>query len=223
MQLPRFLWVPFELGRPFGAPRESAFQRRVLLDALELVERTDGPVVLADFPDDAPAGDDDLPWSCPVSFAATAVEEPELVGSVRAEIAQLSPWAELGAPPKRNSGLAVDDMVDALRLIAGSTDRAQSDAVDVQALRLIADDLRCWYLHAVAQQPGRAHSHDRNTWFWRETAVAHLLGHLTAELLVHPDPLVRMFASRGVVPRDHWDVLVPEPSQPEPSEEDTDD
>ena len=57
MQLPRFLWVPFELGRPFGAPHEPESQRRVLRDALALVERTDGPVVLADFPDDAPAGD----------------------------------------------------------------------------------------------------------------------------------------------------------------------
>ena len=28
MRLPRFLWVPFELGRPFGAPNEPDFQRR---------------------------------------------------------------------------------------------------------------------------------------------------------------------------------------------------
>ena len=66
MRLPRFLWVPFELGRPFGAPNESEFQRRVLLEALELLERSDGPVVLADFADDAPRdgrrGDLGLPY-----------------------------------------------------------------------------------------------------------------------------------------------------------------
>ncbi|MCH7711818.1 MAG: hypothetical protein IH903_09315, partial [Proteobacteria bacterium] len=35
---PRALWVPFELGRPFGAPDDSGFQKRVLLGALELLE-----------------------------------------------------------------------------------------------------------------------------------------------------------------------------------------
>ena len=58
MQLPRFLWVPFELGRPFGAPNEPDFQRRVLRSALELLERSDGPVILEDFPDDAPTAED---------------------------------------------------------------------------------------------------------------------------------------------------------------------
>jgi len=31
---PRALWVPFELGRPFGSPNDPRFQRRVLLAAL---------------------------------------------------------------------------------------------------------------------------------------------------------------------------------------------
>ena len=71
-----------------------------------------------------------------------------------------------------------------------------------------ADDIRTWYLHAAAQQPGRATSHDRNTWFWRDTALARLLGHVTARLLDDPDPITRMFADRGLVPRDHFDILV---------------
>ena len=48
MELPRFLWVPFELGRPFGAPHEPDFQRRVLRAALRLLERWDGPAILED-------------------------------------------------------------------------------------------------------------------------------------------------------------------------------
>ena len=166
MQLPRFLWVPFELGRPFGAPNEPAFQRRVLHDALALVERTDGPFVLADFPDDAPAGDDEAVWACPVSFAPTAVGEPELVASARSEIAKLSPWAELGTPPVPNSALALSEMVDYL---AGVADGAEPD---IEQIRLIADDVRTWYLHAIAQQPGQASSHDRNT-FIRQSRWQH--------------------------------------------------
>ncbi|MEL7209913.1 MAG: hypothetical protein AAGK32_17050, partial [Actinomycetota bacterium] len=91
--------------------------------------------------------------------------------------------------------------------------RTADEPVDIEALRLAADDLRTWYLHAAAQQPGRAGSHERNTWFWRETALAHLLGHVAAALLDHPDRRVAVFAQRGIVPRDHWDLLVPHPTQ----------
>ena len=36
---PRALWVPFPLGRPFGAPHAPDFQRRVLRRALALLAR----------------------------------------------------------------------------------------------------------------------------------------------------------------------------------------
>jgi hypothetical protein len=202
MQLPRFLWVPFELGRPFGAPHEPEFQRRVLHDALALLERSDGPVVLEDFPDDAPTGDDAAVWACPVSFGPTATEEPGLAQAARAELRQLAPWAELGRTPVPNSGRSPDAIVD---LLAAAADGQHAP---IQDIRLAADDVRTWYLHAAAQQPGRATSRERNTWFWRETAVARLLGQMTARLLGDPDPTVRMFADRGLVPRDHFDVLV---------------
>ncbi len=55
---PRALAVPFELGRPFGAPGEPDFQRRVLSACLELFVRKTGPV-LEDFPDAPPGADAD--------------------------------------------------------------------------------------------------------------------------------------------------------------------
>lgn len=212
MRLPRFLWVPFELGRPFGAPHEPDFQRRVLHDALALLDRRDGPVVLADFPDDAPTGNDDVPWACPVSFAPRTADEPQLVASVRAEIAQLSPWTELHEPPAPNSGLALAQMVDVL------VDATNGAEPDIEQIRLITDDLRTWYLHAAAQQPGQATSHERNTWFWRQTAIARLLGHLATALVDHHNRLVRAFATRAIVPRDHWDLLVPDPAPEHPDD-----
>ena len=51
---PRALWVPFELGRPLGAPGDAEFQGDVLREALALMERDDTPV-LEDFDRDAPA------------------------------------------------------------------------------------------------------------------------------------------------------------------------
>src|SRR3954465_10073527 len=63
---PRALWVPFELGRPLGPPSDPAFQKRVLLAALGLLERHDGPVLLTDFPDDDPCEAPDPAWRPPI-------------------------------------------------------------------------------------------------------------------------------------------------------------
>jgi hypothetical protein len=228
MRLPRFLWVPFELGRPFGAPNEPEFQRRVLSDVLALFDRTDGPVVLEDFQEDAPTTDADLPWACPVSFAPPTIDEPSLHSAIRNEIASLAPWAELRPAPAPNTGIPLDEMVDRINLITvaarraatGGTDsdpvdieRDDLEPVEIEEVRLLADDLRTWYLHAVAQQPGSAGSHERNNWFWRQSALAHLLGHLAAALATYPDRRVQAFAKRGIVPRDHWDLLIPDLNQ----------
>jgi len=79
---PSELWVPFELGRPLGAPGNPWLQRRVLLAVLELPDAPEGPL-LVDFPEDAPedaaGGDKGLEgWSCPVSFAPELMEETDL-------------------------------------------------------------------------------------------------------------------------------------------------
>jgi hypothetical protein len=50
---PRALWVPFELGRPFGPPGDTAFQKRVLLAALSMLVEGGGPVRIFDFPEPA--------------------------------------------------------------------------------------------------------------------------------------------------------------------------
>jgi len=211
MQVPRFLWVPFELGRPFGTPHETDFQRRVLRDALALLERTDTPV-LADFPDDAPANalDGEAVWACPVSFALDPVGEPDLVNTVLAEMRQLMPWAELAPPPSPNSALGLDEMVSLLGRLADGEDASEllNNLPVVEVVRLAADDLRAWYLHAAIQQPGASTTAERTTWFWRQTALAQLLGALAARLLDDPDPILRMFADRGLVPRDHWSSVV---------------
>ena len=62
---PRALWVPFELGRLFGPPSAAAFQKRVVLAALHMLERGNGPVVIEDFPDDDPRATQDPTWQPP--------------------------------------------------------------------------------------------------------------------------------------------------------------
>jgi hypothetical protein len=42
---PRALWVPFPFGRPMGAPNRPEVQRRIMLAALALLARPEGPVL----------------------------------------------------------------------------------------------------------------------------------------------------------------------------------
>ena len=53
LQPPRTLWVSFPLGRPLGVPGDPAFQRRVIQAGLQLLTRSEGPV-LQDYAEDAP-------------------------------------------------------------------------------------------------------------------------------------------------------------------------
>ena len=70
MKPPRFLWVPFPLGRPLGAPGDSSLQSEVVGAALALLEHPDGPV-LVDFDIDEARleRDPELWWRYPGRFA----------------------------------------------------------------------------------------------------------------------------------------------------------
>ncbi len=49
---PRSVFVNFPMGNPFGRPHDVAMQRRILLDALDLVRQATTPGVLVDLPYD---------------------------------------------------------------------------------------------------------------------------------------------------------------------------
>jgi hypothetical protein len=219
MQLPRFLWVPFELGRPFGAPNEPDFQRRVLRSALELLERSDGPVVLEDFPDEAPAlaaNDGGASWACPVAFHPPAEEQPELVSATLAEMERLAPWHEFylderGASAPRASGLALERVVRLLGELSEGVEApaAETDAPIQEWIRLGCDDLRSWYLEAAQGQPGRGSPTELRDWFWRDTAAARLIGSAATALLAHPNRILAFLGGRGLVPREYFPLLMP--------------
>jgi hypothetical protein len=218
MQLPRFLWVPFELGRPFGAPNEPDFQRRVLRAALALLERDDGPVILEDFPDEAPIASTPAgAWSCPVSFHAPTDNEPDLVRETLAEIVRLAPWHEVyvtqrgqTAPPA--CGLTWHQIIRALGALAGGSDDPEvpSDLPLVEWVRLGCDDLRTWYMEAAQGQPGRAHSSELQEWFWRETAFARLIASAAMSFVRSADGGRQIFGRRAMVPRVYMPQLMPD-------------
>lgn len=212
--------MPFPLGRPFGAPNEPAFQTRVLQAALALLERPDGPVILEDFPDDAPGQSAADPAGealvCPASFPSPKGEgEPDLLGRILGEIASLTAWHTLflaghgGRSGATASGLKPEDNA---RLIAGfvaTGERLVATGDFALTLRNAAVDLQAWYAEAMASQPGQGGSPGALAdWFWGDTAAGSLLLALHSACLASGDERVRQVGLGQLVPRAQQHRLV---------------
>ncbi len=206
---PRALWVPFELGRPLGAPDKPEFQKRVLISCLELLEADSGPVH-TDFPDDAPEAEDITGWACPINLAPPdeiADTGDDLATALEAEVAQLATWYDLGLRERKRtavgiSGLEIDQIVPFVSSFLGD-DPAPSPREDmdrVEVLKLACDDLRAFCIEAATAQPGHASSTDLNNWFWRETVAGKTVIAVKAACLASSDETLR-YVGLFLVPR----------------------
>jgi len=205
---PRALWVPFPLGRPFGAPNEPEFQTDVLRSVLRLLERPSGPV-LEDYPHDAPRqvkGEDEA-WSCllplpPIPEGGTKANQ--LREALLLEISLLRPWFEEGLRRKGRtafglSGLtpgSMDQIAAFLSEFAGGEDSAPPDgASDAMpaALRFIADDAKTFYIEAAVSQPSASTPtpDELNRWLYRETHLGEVLYDIRDRLVASEDQRLR--------------------------------
>ena len=194
---PRALWVPFPLGRPFGAPGDTDQQRRVLSRALALLEAPSGPL-LVDLDDDDSGQDEHAAWVCPVRFPPPAEGDAGLAGRVADEVAMLRPWYELGVERRGRTtlGLAKAPIEEAATwLSAFAEGGAPSAPVPAESiadnLRWAAEDLKTFYFEAATAQPGAAPGTRLEAWFWKESAAGELLKVLLQRCLAHDDEAVR--------------------------------
>ena len=206
---PRALWVPFMLGRPLGVPNDAAFQRKVLLAALRLLERNEGPV-LEDFPEDAPfddLGPEPENLVCPVSFPRLT-EGGTLAERLRDEVAQLGAWHEVavqrrGRTTLGTTGLAAGALAEFVG--AWTTDAApatfREGLAPPAALKLACDELKAYYYEAKSAQPGRHSSADIQRWFWTETAAGQAFLHIRQRAKESGDPALEPIANLSLVPR----------------------
>ena len=212
MRPPRALWVPFDLGRPFGAPDDAAFQQRVLRAVLSLLARDDGPVILEDFPDDAPGQGDPENMEgmvCPVPLRKPETcDAPDIVGNVLSEIDQLAPWQTLFRDSNKRTTVGVCDLdlTDAVRFLGDLHASGRSDAVaageQASTLRYASEDLRNFYLEAAAMRPGGAAARaQRVDWFWGDTAAGTLLLALHPACMASSDADLRHVADTMMIPR----------------------
>lgn len=200
MRPPRALWVPFELGRPLGAPDQPEFQDRVLRAALDLLQRPSGPV-LEDFPADAPTGAPPQELlACPVSFAVTDAsldDEAALLAAFQAEVEGLRNWYDIavqrrGRTTADTSGMSPEAVADYIATFArGEVPSVTSqDAAPNVNLRTASEDLKAYYAEAVTAQPGRAtDTASLADWFWGETVAAKVLNEVRKRCLENPDKL----------------------------------
>jgi hypothetical protein len=209
---PRALWVPFELGRPFGPPGDKAFQRRVISAALGLLEAEAGPVLLADFPDDDPREVPDDSWRPPLGWAAGgAAEGAALADELEAEMRSLAPAYARSCTERARSTVGLSGLAPAAfgEYIAGwlrgqSADRAPPipvpDMSPVLCLRFAVDDLKAYALEAAIAGGFRPSSRQLGDWLWNRTASGAAIRELRRLLLADADERAKLIANMFLVP-----------------------
>ncbi len=205
---PRAVMVPFMLGRPLGEPNDIPLQRRVLLQALRLLEREDGPVILEHFPDDNSGWVDRADWEPAVlpPLPRTARDTADWQTALRAELISLLPaWERFrsrfgrttvglaGQPPEAWPAFAT-------AFLDGALPTVSMHDTPALALRFLADDLKALYGEAVQADGAPPSARQIDQWFWRRTVAGQLLIALRGVSLTSENNALKTVGGRFLVP-----------------------
>ncbi|MFT4961152.1 MAG: hypothetical protein ACI92Z_002239 [Paracoccaceae bacterium] len=175
---PRALFVPFELGRPLGDPRDVAGQRDVLKHVLSLLDHCGPTPMLADYPEPmaAPVGQPiDLPVDADLMLEFDGIEAVYNLFV-----------AEHGSTTFGNSGMTPGDVVAAINgLLTGES--MGGKRIPSKLLRFMVDDLKTLYFEAACQGRILHSSAQLGAWFWRKTAAGKAIVQLRSEFLQSDD------------------------------------
>jgi hypothetical protein len=211
---PRSLWISFPMGRPLGVPNDPAFQKRVLLTLLKLLERPEGPWMLEDYPEDAPevADDASIVLSCPVYYGTG--DEPEgtdpLQKAFLREIKAMRPWYDMAVAKRKRTTVGIsridlDNIGEFIyAFLKGTMPENPRQDVDLSTtLKTAYEDLRAYYFESATSQPGQENvSNDALlNWFWFETEAGKVLQKVQQVCVKSTDPGMQMVAERFIVPR----------------------
>jgi hypothetical protein len=205
---PRALWVPFELGRPFGPPSDAAFQKRVILAALRLLERERGPVIIEDFPEEDPRERPDPAWRPPFAkpdlngASATRLADALEDESERVETLYRRAAEERGRTIVGLSGLSIGEagryMASWLR---GTTPESPSAEMSAPlTLRFAVDDLKAAYIEVALSGSAKPSSKQLGDWLWNDTAAGAAIFALRSMYLTSEDDLLKAIAGLLLVP-----------------------
>jgi hypothetical protein len=189
---PRALWVTFELGRPMGIPGDPPFQQRVVQAALDLLARTDGPLI-ADHPEHVAEQADFTGWACPINLA------PAQIDSLAAEVDRLATWYDraVAAFSRTTVGVSGLDMRAASALV----DQALGgDLPEAQTLKHAVDDLKAYYLEAASAFPDAGTPNTRKEWLWSKTRLGAALLALQPKLAASDNPQHKILGNLTLIP-----------------------
>ncbi|MDA1218554.1 MAG: hypothetical protein O2909_03840 [Chloroflexi bacterium] len=201
---PRALFVPFPFGYVLGRANDPEFQHRVIAAALDLLNRTEPPV-LEEFPEDA--GPDTMPQASEIQPSTNAATNAATNGtSLNAadEVTALRPfyerWVEshggrtavglCGVPQRRFRGV--------IRFLEAYADGEESEFSERPAelpiprfIRYCADDLKAFFYEARMAQRAEVTEPELHRWFWGETAVGKLLASIADGMNATEDPVLK--------------------------------
>jgi hypothetical protein len=208
---PRALWVPFEFGRPLGAPGNAIFQRQVLFTALRLLETSDVPV-LEDFPQDAPLSKEaGTLRAFPVNFApptSDLTNKEALRTAFKQETIELRLYYDLALKQRGRSTFGVSRL-DIQTIVCfvgafldGIPQNPRQDLPLALTLNFAVDDLRAYYYEAATCRAGQTLSESTifDNWFWQETAAAKVLFAVKQSCLRYDDKMLQLVGRLLLIP-----------------------
>lgn len=202
MQPPRMLWVSFPLGRPLGKPGDAAFQKRVMLSALDLLQRKQGPV-LEDYPEDVPEVAGEIASGCPVNFSKRVTDGSTWQMRLAEEFRELVPWYDLSLRRRGRTTVGVSNTsVDViLKTLGDLADDAKRTLPELSWLKLVIEDAKAFYQESLTAQPGQYTTASIERWLWDESALGAVLRLLNDRFSEDAAlrPFTRILAPRGVV------------------------
>jgi hypothetical protein len=179
---PRALWVPFELGRPMGPPCDAAFQKRVILSALGLLEAKKQASLIADFPDDDPREASDPAWEPPSGPAPPEAFETEM--------RTLAPFYAQSCTERVRSTVGLSGLPPAefgayigAWLHGEEAENPVEGMSPLLALRFAIDDLKAYALEAAIAGRARPSSKQLGDWLWNDSACGAAIRALRERLI----------------------------------------
>jgi hypothetical protein len=207
--------VPFELGRPLGVPNDAAFQKRVLMAAFDLLDATQGPV-LVDYPENVPESglklDEDAMTGmiCPIDVPRLpdiSVPTSEMAQALMKEINALAPWYDLAVRTRGRttvgpSGLTIKESAQFFTafLEDQTTPSPRDDLLKGRVLKLAYEDIKAYYGEAITAQPGDNTSQRVENWLFNETVFGKALWRLRDICQASDDEYYQYLGRNSIVP-----------------------
>jgi len=191
MRPPRALWVPFELGRPFGPPGNSSLQRRVLNEALALFDQDCADPLLRDFSETVFDAEEDADWRYPGTLDNA---------SLRAEVAAVLPvWQRarerIGRSSFGISGLTPTSAVEFIERYHSPEPMPNPKGMGrVSRARFAIDDIKAFYFEAAMAEGGHPSTRQLHDWFWGHTLAGACIREFQEMGRVSEDSNLKMIA-----------------------------